>query len=221
VAFGFSFTDLDAPAAADLPSELYDASLGLRWLRQLNDRWLVRATIDGAFASDTHNTSSDAWQMRGGVYAVYGGYHEPKWMFGAVATGRSDIPVLPAAGVMWQPMDRLQVDLILPQPRVSYLLADRGDRQDWLYTGAAVTGGMWAYERAVANVDEVLTYREWRIVLGWESKGPPNPPGVFGPTGVRFGAEVGYVFGRKFEFDSGAPDIEPDGTLLLRAFASQ
>jgi len=220
LAAGLSFTDLDAPTALDLPSELYDASLGLRWLREINDRWILRLTIDGVFASDSHNTSSDSWQLRGGVFGMYSKDRQTKWTFGAIATGRQDVPVLPAAGVIWQPSPRWRVDLILPQPRASYLLVDCGDRQHWVYTGGAITGGTWAYRRA-AGADELLTYREWRLLLGWESKPPANPPGVYGPTGIKYGAEIGYVIGRKFEFDSGAPDIEPDGTLLLRAAVSR
>ncbi len=220
VSIGFSFTDLDAPAALDLPSELYDVSLGLRWLKPINDRWVVNLSISGALASDSHNESSDVWQFRGGLFAVYKKSRETQLTFGAIATGRDDIPVLPAAGVIWQPTDECRVDLILPRPRVSYLIADNGDRQQWVYAGGAITGGTWAYQRA-SGFDEQLTYREWRLVLGWESKPPANPWGVYGPTGIKYATEIGYAFGRKFEFESGAPDIDPDGTVLLRATVSR
>lgn len=220
IAIGFSYTDLDAPAPLDLPSELYDVSIGLRWFRPINEQWAVNISIDPAFASDSHNKSSDAWQLRGSLFGIYTSSRWTKWMFGAIATGRDDIPVLPAAGVIWQPSKHCQVDLILPRPRVLYMVHDGGDRQQWVYTGGSVTGGTWAYRRA-GGLNEQLTYREWRLVLGWESKPPANPPGVYGPTGILYGAEIGYVFGRIFEFESGAPDIEPDGTVLLRATISR
>lgn len=38
--------------------------------------------------------------------------------------------------------------------------------------------------------------------------------------GRKFGFEIGYVFAREFEFDSGLPDIKLDDTLMLRATAS-
>jgi hypothetical protein len=56
-------------------------------------------------------------------------------------------------------------------------------------------------------------------VLGWEST-PPKKPGSFFTRGTKFGAEIGYSFGREFEFDSGRPNLEFSSGLLLRATAS-
>ncbi len=211
---GFSFTDLHAPASFDLPSSLYDVSLGITGMRKLNDRWMLRWMISSAFASDWENTSSDAWQFRGGVFGIWQCNEEWQITLGALATGRNDLPVLPAAGAIWQPSERLRVDLMMPRPRVNIMVADLGNRQHWIYAGGGLDGGTWAYQRA-SGLDEMLTYREWRLVLGWESK----PPGRFGgppAPGLKLGTEIGYVIGRTFEFDSAAPDLNPDNALLLR-----
>jgi hypothetical protein len=45
---------------------------------------------------------------------------------------------------------------------------------------------------------------------------PPQPPGTFRPRGTRFNAEIGYVFGREFEFDGNVSDISLASTVLLR-----
>ena len=212
---GFSFTDLHAPASFDLPSSLYDVSLGITGMRKLNERWMLRWMISSAFASDWENTTSDAWQFRGGVFALWQLNEDWQITVGALATGRNDLPALPAAGAIWQPSDRVRVDLMMPRPRVNLMVADLGSRQHWVYAGGGLDGGTWAYERA-SGIDDMVTYREWRLVLGWESK----PPGRFGgpPTpGVTVGTEIGYVIGRTFEFDTDTPDIEPDDGLLLRA----
>ncbi len=173
---GFSYTEIGAPASYDLPSELYDLALGLSWIRPINDRWTTRLMINGAFASDFRNTGSDAWQLRGGVFAMYRPNEQWNFAVGALATGRTDIPVLPAAGAIWEPSPRVRFDLMLPQPRVSVLLADFATRQHWGYFGGGFTGGTWAYERAGGQLDK-LTYREWRLVLGWESM-PPRARGL-------------------------------------------
>jgi hypothetical protein len=215
---GFSFTDLHAPESFDLPSSLYDISLGITGMRKLDNRWMIRWMISSAFASDWENTTSDAWQFRGGAFVVWNCSEQWQITLGALATGREDIPVLPAAGAIWQPGDRVRVDLMMPRPRVSFMVADRGSRQHWIYAGGGLDGGTWAYQRA-SGLDELLTYREWRLVLGWEAK----PPGRFGgpPTpGLKLGTEIGYVIGRTFEFNSAAPDIKPDNALLLRASVS-
>jgi len=184
-------------------------------MRRINERWMLRFMLGGAFATDLYNTGGDAWRMRGGGFAMY--RPNERWSFavGAMATGRRDIPVLPAVGLIWQPTPALTVNLMMPRPRISWLLIERRNRQHWVYVGGAIDGGDWAYERA-NGVGDRLEYREWRLVLGWESM-PPKPPGAFMSTGTTINAEVGYVFGREFEFKSATPDISIGNAVLLRA----
>lgn len=216
ISAGFSFTDLDAPASFDLPSSLYEVSLGITGMRKVNEGWMLRWMVSSAFASDWENTSSDAWRFRGGAFGIWQVNEAWQLTLGALATGRNDIPVLPAAGAIWQPSSRVRVDLMMPRPRINFMVAGRGDRQHWVYAGGGLDGGTWAYERA-AGVDELLTYREWRLVLGCESR-PPGGLGGRPAPGLKFGTEVGYVIGRTFEFDTGAPDLEPSNALLLRTW---
>lgn len=211
---GYSFTQIDAPAALDLPESLHDFSLGLAWMRRIDQRWMARFMLNGAFASDMENTSSDAWQIRAGGFALFRPNERWSWAFGALATGRDDVPVIPAVGVIWEPSPELRVDLMMPNPRVSLLLAESRTRQHWGYVGGGLSGGTWAYDRA-SGVGERLSYREFRLVLGWDSM-PPRPPGTFRSTGTRWNTEIGYVFGREFEFDRTGGDISPENSLLLR-----
>jgi hypothetical protein len=215
---GYSFTQLDAPDTLDLPSSLHEFSLGLAWMRPINERWLARFTLSSAFASDLANTGSDAWQLRGGGFGIYRPNEQWSFALGAMATGRDDIPVFPAVGAIWEPSPWLKVNLMMPNPRVSWLWGELGRHQSWAYFGGGIGGGTWAYDRDTRRADR-LNYREWRLVVGWELT-PPQPPGTFRPTGPTFNAEVGYILGRRFEFDSAAPDISIDDALLLRTAIS-
>jgi hypothetical protein len=214
VTSGYAFTRIDAPTTLDLPEHLHDLSLGLAWMRRINERWMARFMLNGAFASDMDNTSSDAWQLRAGGFALFRPNERWSWAFGALATGRDDIPVVPAVGVIWEPSRRIRVNLMMPDPRISCLLAESGPRQLWGYVGAGLAGGTWAYDRA-SGVGERLSYREFRLVLGCELL-PPRPPGTFRSKGTRLNAEVGYVFGREFEFDRVSEDILLEDAFLLR-----
>ncbi len=213
--FGYSFTQIEAPAALDLPQSLNEFSFGMSWMRPINEKWMARYMLNGAFASDMDNTGSTAWQIRGGMFAMYRPNETWNFAFGALATGQSDLPVLPVLGAIWQPRPSLKVDLMLPNPRISLLLSESESRQHWAYVGGGFSGGTWAYRRA-NGLGERLNYREFRFVLGWEAT-PPKKPGTFGSSGTTVNAEIGYVFGRKFEFDNSVPDIKIDNTLLLRS----
>jgi hypothetical protein len=174
---------------------------------------MLRVTAAAALASDLNNTSSDAWQFRGGLFATYQWTDTWQLVGGAFASGRDDIPVLPGLGAIWTPNPFWRVDLMMPRPRVSYLLAHDGLRQHWIFVGGGINGGTWAFE--LDGIDDRLTYREWRISAGWEMR-PPEPAARMPGSGTRWEAEVGYVFGRYFEFDRRPDEIDIGSTLLLR-----
>lgn len=214
IASGYSLTQIDSPDGVDLPSNLHEFSLGVGWMRRINEKWMARLMLSGAFASDLENNSSDAWQVRGGGFALYRPNDRWSFAFGVLATGRDDLPVLPAIGAIWEPSRAIIVNLTMPTPRVSFLLRETVTRQHWGYIGGAISGGTWAFDR-VGGIRERLSYNEFRLALGWES-GPPRLPGSFRPSGKTVGAEIGYAFGREFEFDSGAPDVDFDDAVMFR-----
>ena len=213
VDFSFKYTDLNTPAGFDLPGDLYDYALGLSWMRKYNDEWLFRFMFSTAIATDGENTTSDAWQFRGGGFAMYRRNDQLTWIFGALALGRNDIPVVPAAGAVWQPHPAVRFDLTLPRPRVAILVRENELRQQWGYFGGGFSGGTWAYQRA-SGANDQLTFRDWRIVLGWEST-PRIKPGMPFARGQKMNVEVGYVFAREFEFTSGVADVKLREAILL------
>ena len=213
VDFSFKYTDLNVPASLDLPDNLYDYALGLSWMRKYNDEWLFRFMFSTAIATDGENTASDAWQFRGGGFAMYRRNDQLTWIFGALALGRNDIPVVPAAGAVWQPHPTLRFDLTLPRPRIAILVRENALRQQWGYVGGGFSGGTWGYQRA-SGVNDQLTFRDWRLVFGWEST-PRIKPGMPFARGQKMNIEMGYVFAREFEFTSGVADVKLRDAILL------
>ena len=215
---GFAYTKVDSPSALGLPDDLYETQLGFAWMRRWNDRWMLRFMAGTSFATDGQNVSSDAWRFRGGAFAIYKRSSVWTWTFGAIALGRNDLPVLPAVGAIYQPNRSTRFDLIMPRPRVSFLLVDNGPRQQWGYLGAGLNGTTWGAERA-DGVDDQLTYGDVRLVLGWESTPTPEP-GVPFTRGRKLGAEIGYVFSRDFEWEYDESKIRLDDTFMLRGSVS-
>lgn len=215
---GFRFTDLDGSSPLGLPARLYETRLNLGWMRIINDRWVWRFMAGTTYATDNSNTTSDAWRFTGGAFAIFKQNPRWTWTFGAIALGRNDLPVLPAIGVIHQPHAGLRYDLVMPRPRVSFLVADRGPRQQWVYVGAGLQGATWGVERDLGTqrLDDQLTYGDVRAVIGWESVPTPEPGMPFA-RGRQLRLEAGYAFSRDFEWESDEAKIPLDDTFLINA----
>lgn len=221
VNFGFGYTDLflaDNIDSVTLPSTLYESSVGLAWMRRLNERWMFRTMIGVGFATDGENTTSDAWRFRGGAFAICQANEKWQWTFGAIALGRDDLPVVPAVGAVWTPQPGTRIDLTLPRPGINQLLSDDGQRQRWAYLGVGLNGNTWGYEGPEFG-DDTLTYSDWRAVAGWESK-PTPPPGIPFAPGRKYVVEAGYVFSRDLEFDRQTVELALESAWMIRLSTS-
>ncbi|MEM9409579.1 MAG: DUF6268 family outer membrane beta-barrel protein [Planctomycetota bacterium] len=211
---GFTYTDLFAATDLGLPNNLYEYSIGVSIVKPINDRWVIRSILGVAFSTDNENTSSDAWQFRGGAFGVYRANERWQWSIGAIALGRSDIPVVPAIGAVWTPNSYTRWDLIPPNPKVNFLIADVEDRQHWIYVGGGFNGTTWGYESTIFG-DDTLTYSDLRLVTGWRStpRSPVNAPFVRGRKNF---VEFGYSFSRDLEFNDELTTISLDDAFLFR-----
>ena len=204
--FNFGLTDLSGIAA----SELYTLSVGLNWIRPVDDRWTWMFSFTPGVATDFDNTTSDMWQFRGNAFAFYSPQEDTQWIFGAVVTGRRDLPAVPAIGLVWWPDESSKLDLTFPQPRYSFRLVERADSEWWGYVGASLGGGTWAVELP-GGVHDELTYRAWRTVVGIESVPPDSKaPGSRRGPGVSSYFEAGISLGREIEFERNATRVTPE-----------
>lgn len=211
---GYRATQLDSPSTVDLPSDLHRFHLDVAWMRRINDRWTTRLTLGTVFASDMHNRGGDAWRVRAGGFALFQPNERWSFAFGALATGRDDLPVIPAVGLVYQPSPSLRINLMMPEPRIEWLYAEAGERQTWLYLGAGIGGDTWGVTRQTGAEDR-LSLREFKLTVGLESRNR-RPPGSFVPTGNVWTVEAGVVLGRRFEFERDAQEVKLDDALMIR-----
>lgn len=211
LSFNAGLTELDGYG---LP-ELYTLSLGFNWIRPVNERWAWMFSFTPTIATDFENTSSDMWRFRGNAFAFYTPQDDIQWIFGAVVTGRRDLPALPAIGLVWWPDECSKLDLTFPQPRFSRRLAETAGREWWGYTGMNLGGGTWAIEQSNGLNDE-LTYRAWRLVVGMESVPPGSKaPGSRGSSGFSSYLEAGISLGREIEFERAPQTFTPDDVFYM------
>ena len=118
---------------------------------------------------------------------------------------RPDLPFVPTAGIrIWE--DDFELDLVIPRPRIAWRTDQEVDEETWFYIAGELGGGSWAVERELSR-KEILSYRDYRLLVGWETKKVDGSRQVF---------ELGWVFDRQIDFDrfSGSSDL--DDTFVMR-----
>jgi hypothetical protein len=204
---GFGAHVLDGPNNPDLPGTLYDAYVQFRWLGKINCMWGYDLVVTPGYYSDFENVGDDAFRPTGRAIAMYEWSPTIQLLFGAVYLNREDVSVLPAAGLIYQPCDGVRWEIIMPRPRYARRISQSCDREDWWYVVGEFGGGSWEITRA-NDTQDVVTLSDYRLMLGYETK-------LCGGAGRLF--EIGYVFGRQFEYTSGPQTYDLDSSFVARA----
>jgi hypothetical protein len=210
---GFGVHFFDGPTSVDLPGQVYDAYTQFRWLCRPSPRWGLDLGVTPGYYSDFQHASDRAVRITGYGAAMYTWQPNLKLVFGVAYLDRTDLNILPIGGLIWTPNADTSIELVVPRPRIArrlYCAGDSDDFEDWLYLAGEFGGGAWAIERA-SGLEDFITYHDYRIMVGVERK-------AFGQLSAL--VEVGYVFGRKLEFESPTPDIKPNDTVMVRAGVS-
>jgi hypothetical protein len=200
---------LTGPVPVDLPPRLYDVSLEFRILRQVTPKLGVDFAVAPSIYNDFENFSRKAYRVTGRGVGLY--TFNDRWQLagGVAYLGWASLPVLPVGGLIWTPNEDWRVEAIVPRPRVLQRFFDGVYGDWWCYVAGEVGGNSYAIKRAT-GVDDVATYRDYRVELGLERRGD---------TGTYHRFEVGYVFGRSVTYESNTPSFDPSSTVMLRGEA--
>lgn len=211
---GFGVHFLDAPTA-DLPPRVYDAFTTFRWIPKLSDRWMIDSSVTPGVYRDFEEDTGDGLRVTAHAAGVYSWSPTTKIALGAMYLDRRDWNVLPVGGILWNPSEDVSVELLFPQSRIAkrvdWFGAIGDEVEDWVYLSGEFGDWIWAIRRSDGARDRVA-YRDIRLLAGLERK-------IIGLISAR--GEVGYAFSRKLSaYDTATPDLEPPGTVLLRAVVS-
>ena len=131
-----------------------------------------------------------------------------------------------SAGFVWKPNADWKIDITVPRPMIakrishSYPKFDGGylgcylpkvvETANWIYIAGELGGGSWAIRRA-SGANDVVTYRDLRLIFGYEREN-------YGA--LDYHAEIACVFCRKYDYDSATPAIHPGAAIMLRLGAT-
>jgi hypothetical protein len=204
---GFGAHYFDGPVITDVPAHTYDFYLDIRWMRQVSPCVGIDLAITPGWYSDLEQSNDDALRIGARAIALVTVSPTLQIAVGAIYLDRDDVPVLPLGGVIWTPNPDWRFDITAPRPKIARCIGCCGDVTDWLYVAGEFGGGSWAIER-LGGAEDVLNYRDYRAIVGWERAS------VCGLSGR---IEAGYVFGREIEYQSADDSFDVEDTWMLRA----
>ncbi len=174
------------PRGPDLPEQAYGFGIDLRADWKVKPRLSVQLAVTPGLYTDLDNLSSEAFRVPARLFATY--FSSPKLilMGGVVYTTQPQLPVIPAAGAIWNPSPKWSYQFIFPRPRIVYRYSDQ---LEFFALGVFNTN---TYGIESAGMDEVFQYRDFRFGVGAE---------WFSTSDLRLQAEVGIAFGRELGFD--------------------
>ncbi len=197
---------VDGPRRTDLPGQLYEASVEFAWKKQATPRLGYELAVAPGVYSDFQQSNSDALRITGRGVAIYGLSYVWQIVLGVAYLDRNDVRLLPVFGVIYAPNDDARAELVFPQPKIARRYLVRENFERWLYLKGEFGGNSWAVER-VGGANDVATYSDWRLLTGIETRYQNGRVLFF---------EVGYVFNRELEYQSGIGDFDVNDTGLFR-----
>lgn len=200
----FNVHFLGGPKSSPLPPRLYDFALGMQARDTLSDRFSYEIATSVGVYSDFEGSARDGVRFPSHAVGMVHVNHTTDLVFGVDYLDRDDIHVLPVFGVSLHDhyIRGLRVDLIFPRPRIDYVLNDRHRG----YLMGVMDGGTWDIEFPDGS-GQVMTYRDYRILLGIES---------LGDDGGLSAWEFGYAFGRELEFRHNPVSTRFDDAFVLQ-----
>lgn len=200
----FSFHMLGGPINVPIPPRLYDFVLGYQRKGSLSDEFSYDIATSVGVYSDFEGSAREGVRFPSHAVGMLHLDHSRDFVFGVDYLDRDDIAILPVIGMSFHEFSvpELRLDLLFPRPKISYLF----DSNHSAYLAAYLDGGTWDIEEP-GGIENVMTYRDYRLVLGFETDLGEDSVSVW---------EFGYVFGRELEMRSGYPDTDLSDAFMLR-----
>jgi hypothetical protein len=190
---------ISGPVQTDLPPRVYDLTLGLPFRGTIGESWRFDLIFRTGWYSDFEGSAREGIRFPSHLVLYQQATDWWQWVLGVDYLDRDDILLLPVFGALWIPGENWRFEAVFPRPLIGHRF--RGNR--WVYFAAQMGGGTWDIRREW-GAEDVFTYRDLQLLLG---VGLGNDSFL----------EVGYVFERHLEYNSGTPLYQPPDAVLLRS----
>lgn len=208
----FDVRTLAGPVSPDVPPTLYTTGIDFMWVPKVNDRLRGAFSVAPMIFSDFQRQDADMFRLTGRGIVQWDAIPDRlQVVAGVLYLNRDDVRILPVAGLIWNPNDYWNLELIFPRPKIARLINYGADYSDWVYFLGEFGGNTWSVRRDDDTQDKV-TLRDMRAMLGIERRRS---------GGMNYRFEVGYVFAREVDYlATDGAEFTPADTVLLRIGAT-
>jgi hypothetical protein len=153
---------LDEAGADDLDLHKFKVTFGT--VHPVNEEIALQVFVAPGIHSDLEDVGSDAWRVDAGLIGSYVYNPDLSFVFGVVLGEEfGEAEAYPVGGVRWQAADSIEVDLVIPHPKITYTHSD----QLSFYVAGEPTGGEWNVEtRGKREFD--VQQKGFRVGIGGE-----------------------------------------------------
>ncbi len=200
---GVGIQFLSGPQRTDMPSRVFDFSIGYQQRATIGDfAYDISAAI--LAASDFEGSSRDGIRFPAHAVGYFSVTDTLDLVLGVDYVDREDIRILPVGGLLLRPDPDIRMELVFPRPRVDFQLTP-GYR---LYLNGGLGGGTWAVERD-SELDDLASLYQLQFGVGLEWLESDQWAAV----------ELVYLFDRKLEYAFGPGSYDIGSTVMIRVVA--
>ena len=197
----------DGPNKPNLPGAVYH----LGWDFTLNTpqvgSWSGQVGFNPSINTDFNGgLSRDALNLDGNATLFYRASPQLLFVLGAQYWDRVENIIIPNAGVVWNPNDRLELRLLFPKSRISYFVGNFGAASHWLYATGEYHVESFQYHTSGALGREQIQISDYRVGVGLRSDHQWYDKYI----------EVGYVFQREAKFLHATPGFNIGDGFMAR-----
>lgn len=198
----------DGPQASNMPGSVFRFGWDFLLNSPSYNGWSMAFNFNPSINSDLHaSLYRQAFNFDGNITAFYQMSPAFLWVLGVQYWDRVDKIILPSAGVVWNPTDRLEMRILFPKSRISYFLGTVGDGAHWLYGTAEYNVQSYQIDSPGVSSHEQVQLSDWRFGIGLRSDHATYDKYV----------EIGYVLGRQVDYLRSTPDFNLNDGFMVRA----
>ncbi len=197
----------NGPSQPNLPGSVYRVG----WDFVLNSPqagpWSFQLGFNPSINSDFHSAlGNESLNFDGSGTAFYRASPRLLLVLGVQYWDRVDNIIIPNAGIVWNPTERLELRLLFPKSRISYFLGNIGNGSHWLYATGEYHVESYQVHMPGMSEREQIQLRDYRVGVGLRSDHPTYDKYI----------EVGYIFDRQAQYLRSTPGFNIGDGIMAR-----